>query len=95
MQGALDAALELAGQKPEMAPRVLASLREEFALHLLNEVRLEEAFLVGSTGEPGPDCARLLAPSSPRCPSTPPWLTYRMRCYARRTTRAWWGPGPT
>ena len=53
MQGALDAALELAGQKPELAPRVLAALRPEFALRMLNEVRVEEAFLVGSLGEPG------------------------------------------
>jgi len=83
MQGALDAALELAGQKPALAPRVLASLREEFALRLLNEVRLEEAFLVGSTGEPGPDCARLLSPLEPDVPFTSAWLNYRMRCYAR------------
>ena len=37
MQGALDAALELAGQKPELAPRVLAALRTEFALRMLNK----------------------------------------------------------
>ena len=74
MQGALDAALELAGQKPELAPRVLAALRPEFALRMLNEVRIEEAFLVGSTSEPGPDCARLLEPVEPHVPFTKPWL---------------------
>ena len=83
MQGALDAALELAGQKPELAPRVLASLREEFALGMLNEVRLEVAFLVGSLGEPGEDCARLLEPMEPNVPFTQPWLDYRLRCYTR------------
>jgi hypothetical protein len=83
MQGALDAALELAGLKPELAPRVLASLREPFALRLLNEVRLEEAFLVGSTGEPGKDCARLVEPHEPNVPFNSAWLNYRMRCYAR------------
>jgi hypothetical protein len=83
MQGALDAALELAGQKPELGPRVLASLREEFALHLLHELRLEEAFLVGSTGEPGEDCGRLLEPLEPEVPFTSAWLNYRMRCYVR------------
>jgi tetratricopeptide (TPR) repeat protein len=93
MQGALDAALELAGQKPELAPRVLASLREEFALRMLNEVRLEVAFLVGSLGEPGDDCARLLEPMEPNVPFTEPWLDFRLRCYTRtddsRLVEAW------
>ncbi len=83
MQGALDAALELAGQKPELAPRVLAALRPEFALRMLNEVRVEEAFLVGSMGEPGEDCARLLEPVEPNVPFTRPWLDFRLRCYTR------------
>jgi spermidine synthase len=83
MQGALDAALELAGQKPELAPRVLAALRPEFALRMLNEVRLEEAFLVGSMSEPGEDCARLLEPLEPHVPFTKPWLEYRLRCFTR------------
>ena len=83
MQGALDAALELAGQKPELAPRVLASLREPFALRMLHEVRLEEAFLLGSTGEPGRDCAHLVEPLEPDVPFTSAWLNFRMRCYAR------------
>jgi len=83
MQGALDAALELAGQKPELAPRVLASLREEFALGMLNEVRLEVAFLVGSLNDPGEDCARLFEPMEPYVPFTQPWLDYRLRCYTR------------
>ena len=84
MQGALDAALELAGQKPEMVPRVLGSLREPFALRLLDEVRLEEAFVLGSTGEPGPDCRQLVEPFEPNVPFTSAWLNFRMRCYARR-----------
>ena len=83
MQGALDAALELAGQKPELAPRVLASLREEFALGMLNEVRLEVAFLVGSLDDPGEDCARLFEPMEPNVPFTQPWLDYRLRCFTR------------
>ena len=83
MQGALDAALELAGQKPALAPRVLAALRPEFALRMLNEVRVEEAFLIGSMSEPGPDCARLLDPVEPNVPFTRPWLDFRLRCYAR------------
>ncbi|HUL77899.1 MAG TPA: fused MFS/spermidine synthase [Vicinamibacteria bacterium] len=87
MQGALDAALELAAQKPELGPRVLDSLRPEFALRLLNEVRVEEAFLVGSVGEPGPDCRRLLDPVEPHVPFTEPWLGYRVRCYARTGDR--------
>jgi hypothetical protein len=93
MQGALDAALELAGQKPELAPRVLSSLREEFALRMLNEVRLEVAFLVGSLGEPGLDCHHLLEPMEPHVPFTQPWLDYRLRCYTRtddpRLVAAW------
>jgi hypothetical protein len=93
MQGALDAALELAGQKPELAPRVKEALRPEFALRMLNEVRVEEAFLVGSLGEPGPDCARLLEPVEPNVPFTRPWLDYRFRCYSRtgdpRLAGAW------
>jgi hypothetical protein len=93
MQGALDAALELAGQRPELAPRVLASLREEFALRMLNEVRLEVSFLVGSVGEPGDDCARLLEPMEPNVPFTQPWLDFRLRCYTRsddpRLVAAW------
>jgi spermidine synthase len=93
MQGALDAALELAGQKPELAPRVLESLRPEFALRMLNEVRVEEAFLIGSLGEPGKDCARLLDPVEPNVPFTHPWLDYRFRCYSRtddpRLAMAW------
>ena len=93
MQGALDAALELAGQKPELAPRVLAALRPEFALRMLNEVRIEEAFLVGSTSEPGEDCGRLLEPVEPHVPFTKPWLEYRLRCYTRqddpRLVEAW------
>ncbi len=93
MQGALDAALELAGQKPALAPRVLAALRPEFALRMLNEVRVEEAFLVGSMGEPGEDCARLLEPVEPNVPFTRPWLDYRLRCYTRtddpRLVAAW------
>jgi spermidine synthase len=93
MQGALDAALELAGQKPELAPRVLASLREPFALGMLNEVRLEVAFLVGSVGDPGEDCRSLLEPMEPHVPFTQPWLDYRLRCYTRtddpRLVAAW------
>jgi spermidine synthase len=93
MQGALDAALELAGQKPELAPRVLDSLRPEFALRLLNEVRVEEAFLIGSAGEPGEDCRRLLDPVEPHVPFTEPWLDFRFRCYSRigdpRLAPAW------
>jgi hypothetical protein len=93
MQGGLDAALELAGQAPELAPRVLAALQPEFALRMLNEVRLEEAFLVGSEGEPGPACARLLEPVEPHVPFTKPWLEYRLRCYTRqddpRLVEAW------
>jgi spermidine synthase len=83
MQGALDAALELAGQKPEMAPRVLASLQAPFALQMLDDVRVEEAFLVGSMDEPGEGCARLLEPVEPHVPFTKEWLAYRVRCYAR------------
>jgi len=83
MQGALDAALELAGQKPELAQRLVAALREPFALRLLDEIRMEEAFLLGSTGEPGPDCVRLLEPVEPEVPWTAAWLNYRMRCYAK------------
>jgi spermidine synthase len=93
MQGALDAALEVAGQRPDLSPRVLASLRPEFALRMLNEVRLEEAFLVGSATEPGQGCARLLAPVEPNVPFTKPWLEYRLRCYTReddpRLVDAW------
>jgi hypothetical protein len=83
MQGALDAALELAGQRPELGPRVVAALREPFALGLLQDVRIEEAFLIGSAGEPGEDCARLLEPVEPFVPWTAAWLQYRMRCYAK------------
>ena len=83
MQGALDAALELAGQKPALTSRVLASLHEPFALGLLDEVRLEEAFLLGSSGEPGPDCRSLVEPLEPNVPFTSAWLNYRMRCYSR------------
>jgi spermidine synthase len=83
MQGALDVTLEVAGQKPELSPRLLAALREGFVLRMLEEVRIEEAFLVGSPGEPGKDCARLLEPHEPEVPFTAPWLTFRMRCYAR------------
>jgi spermidine synthase len=93
MQGALDAVLEVAGQKPELGPRVLASLRPEFALRMLNEVRLEEAFLVGSETEPGDGCAQLLEPVEPHAPFTKPWLEYRLRCYTReddpRLVEAW------
>jgi hypothetical protein len=83
MQGALDAALELASQRPELAPRVVRALEPPFALGLLDEVRREEAFLVGSSGEPGPECARLVAPMEPEPPWNAAWLGYRMRCYAR------------
>jgi hypothetical protein len=82
MQGALDAALELVAQKPELTPRVLLALRDEFALRMLNDVRIEEAFLLGSSGEPGPGCATLLAPHEPEVPFTAAWLGFRMRCYA-------------
>jgi spermidine synthase len=82
MQGALDAALELAGQRPDLAPRVLETLREPFALHMLDEVRREEVFLIGSLGEPGPDCARLFADVEPNVPFNAEWLGYRKRCYA-------------
>jgi hypothetical protein len=93
MQGALDAVLEVAGQKPELGPRVLAALQPEFALGMLNEVRIEEAFLVGSETEPGDGCARLLDPVEPHVPFTKPWLEYRLRCYTRqddpRLVEAW------
>jgi hypothetical protein len=82
------------GLRPEAwLPRVLDSLRPEFALRMLNEVRVEEAFLIGSLGEPGEDCARLLDPVEPNVPFTRPWLDYRFRCYARtddpRLVAAW------
>ena len=83
MQGALDAALELAGQKPELGSRVLDALRPQFALRLLNEVRIEEAFLIGSAGELGPGCGRLLEPVEPFVPFTDAWLGYRVRCYSQ------------
>jgi hypothetical protein len=83
MQGALDAALELAGQKPELVPRVQDALSPEFALRLLNEVRVEERFVIGSLGDPGPGCARLVEVAEPHVPFTRPWLEYRFRCYAR------------
>jgi hypothetical protein len=50
---------------------------------MLHELRVEEAFLVGSLSEPGEDCARLLEPVEPHVPFTEPWLDYRFRCYAR------------
>ena len=50
---------------------------------MLHEVRLEEAFLLGSTGEPGRDCAHLVEPLEPDVPFTSAWLNFRMRCYAR------------
>jgi hypothetical protein len=60
---------------------------------MLNEVRVEEAFLVGSMGEPGEDCARLLEPVEPNVPFTRPWLDFRLRCYTRtddpRLVAAW------
>jgi spermidine synthase len=93
MQGALDAMVEIAGQRPELAPRVVAALREEFALRMLNEVRLEVAFLAGSLGEPRDDCASLLQPLEPNVPFTQPWLDFRFRCYTRtddpRLVTAW------
>ena len=81
MQGALDAALELAGQRPELGLKVLASLLEPFALRLLHETRLEEAFLVGSAGEPGKNCRELVEPLEPNVPFDSAWLYFRMRCY--------------
>lgn len=81
MQGALDAALELAGQRTDLAPRVLEALREPFALRMLDEVRTEEAFLIASLDPPGPDCARLLEPVEPNVPFNREWLEYRVRCY--------------
>ena len=93
MQGALDAALEVAGQRPDLGPRVLTELQPEFALRMLNEVRLEEAFLVGSEIQPGDGCGRLLEPVEPHVPFTKPWLEYRLRCYTRqddpRLVEAW------
>jgi hypothetical protein len=93
MQGALDAEVELVGQKPELAPRVVAALREPFALGMLNEVRIEVAFLAGSLGEPEEDCARLVEPMEPNVPFTRPWLDFRFRCYTRtdhpRLVEAW------
>jgi spermidine synthase len=83
MQGALDAALELAERRPDLVPRVLASLRPEFALNMLNEVRIEEAFVIGSRDGAGPDCAELLAPLEPEVPFTRPWLEFRLSCYSR------------
>ena len=81
MQGALDAALELAGQRLDLAPRVGAALAEPFALGMLDEVRVEEAFLMASLQPPGEDCARLLAPVEPNVPFNAEWLAYRVRCY--------------
>ena len=93
MQGALDAAVELTGQRPELAPPVVKSLSEPFALGMLNEVRLEVAFLAGSVGEPGPDCGRLVEPMEPNVPFTHRWLEFRLRCYTRtdhpRLVAAW------
>lgn len=83
MHGALDVALELAGQKPELAPRVLSLLREPFALRMLDEVRIEEAFLVSSLVEPGDDCLALLDAVEPHVPFTEPWLDYEVSCFTR------------
>jgi hypothetical protein len=83
LEGALADALLLAGQPPELAPRVLDALRPEFALRLLHELRVEEAFVIGSLAEPGPECARLVEMIGPHVPFTKPWLDYRFRCYAR------------
>ena len=55
---------------------------------MLNEVRLEEAFLIGSLGEPGEDCARLLEPVEPHVPFTEPWLDYRCAASRGPTTPA-------
>lgn len=84
MQGALDAVLEVAGQKPELSPRVLAALREPFVLRMLEEVRLETIFVVASSSTPGEDCASVLAPHEPFVPFTKEWLEFRSSCYALR-----------
>jgi hypothetical protein len=65
MQGALDAAVELAGQRPELAPRVSSS---GVRPGMLNEVRLEVAF----RRIPGRAWRGLRAPRSSRWSRTSP-----------------------
>jgi len=81
MQGALDAALELGGQRVDLAPRVRALLEEPFALRMLDAVRVEEAFLLESLEPPGPGCARTFEPLEPDVPFDAEWLERRVRCY--------------
>jgi spermidine synthase len=83
MQGALDAALELAVQDTSAVPRLLAALGTPFVLDAQDDVRREVAFLIaGRGGEPGPECLELLAGQEPNVPWTEPWLAYREKCYA-------------
>jgi hypothetical protein len=84
MQGALDAALELAVADSSAVPRLLQALGTPFALEAQDDVRHEVAFLVAGRagGDPGPECLALVEGQEPNVPWTEPWLSYRARCYA-------------
>ena len=92
MQGALDVALELAAQKPELAPRMLAALHREFALRISTRSasRCRSSWASREPSDKG--CAGFLAPTSRTSPSRSRGSTFRQHCYTRRTTaprRAW------
>ena len=82
VQGALDALLEIAGQRADLQPRVLALLQRELVLGMHHEVRLEEAFVVAGGREHEPGCVSVVAPMEPHVPFTKEWLNFRVLCYA-------------
>jgi hypothetical protein len=77
----LDQAKQIASQDPSLAARLYAALRNPFALHLLEEARLDAA-LAAALGA-GTHCAEAAAAFEPAVPWNEPFLRARVDCYTK------------
>ena len=81
MAGALSLAEEIAGRRPELAPRVFAALDAPFSVHVLDIDRLGSVLRVAQYLPAEPYCRRALEPLEPFVPWSAEALLYRRNCY--------------
>jgi spermidine synthase len=82
VEAALGASLDLASVRPDLAPRLLAAVREPFVLRAVDASRLRLVGDLLARLPPGPECRETLHALEPRVPWNREWLELRLRCYS-------------
>jgi hypothetical protein len=82
MLGSFDVLEELIARDPKLAPRIWATLREPFVLHLCDEARMSAAVSAATQMAPGEPCVSAFEAYEPNPVWSEKSVIARAECYA-------------